>query len=311
MKLMANKKINLSIVIVNYKTKDLLFRCLTSIFKSQLKDIEIEVIVVDNASEDETVLLLKNNFKQVHLIENKENFGFARANNQAIRIAKGNYILLLNPDTEIFPDTLSIMFKFMEEHPDVGVSTCYVKLKRNGLLDDACHRGFPTPWNAFCHFSGISKLFPRSRLLNGYHLGYCNLDRVHEIDSCVGAFMLIRNEVGSAVGWLDEDYYWYGEDLDFCYKVKQRGWKTMFVPDTKIIHWKGASSGIRNESQPISTASKETKIKSALASTQAMRIFYQKHYLKKYPKILTSLVLLMITLLEKKRIAKIQAESII
>ena len=200
-----------------------------------------------------------------------------------------NYILLLNPDTLVFPETLNVMYKYMEEHPGVAVATCKVVLAE-GVLDDACHRGFPTPWNAFCQFSGLSLLLPDSRLFNGYHLGYQNMDEIHEIDSCTGAFMFIRKRVGELAGWLDEDYFWYGEDLDFCFKVKKQGGKVMYVPETKIIHYKGISSGIKKHSQNKSLADKRTQILATHARFQVMRIFYQKHYQGKYPDWLTRIV---------------------
>jgi len=299
-----NLKIDLSVLIVNFNTKELLQRCLESINNSEKESYQFEVIVVDNASSDQSAEMIKKKFPNVNLISSKKNLGFAAGNNLGIKMAVGEYVLLLNPDTEIEINTFKIMIDYLKSNPKVGAATCRVELK-NGKLDDACHRGFPTPWNAFCHFSGISQLFPNSCFLNGYHLGYQNLDKIHEIDSCAGAFLLVRKEIGDSINWLDEDYFWYGEDLDFCYRVKQKGWKIMYVPIIKILHWKGASSGIRQESKNISNASLETRKKAVMASTQAMRLFYQKHYLKKYPSIITGFVLFGINYLEKRRLTKI------
>lgn len=167
----------------------------------------------------------------------------------------------------------------MEKNLNAAVSTCFVQLK-NGEIDDACHRGFPTPWNAFCHFSGLSRLFINSTLFNGYHLGYRDLDNIHEIDSCTGAFMLIKRQVGDKINWFDENYFWYGEDLDFCFRVKKEGFKVYFVPEVKIIHFKGISSGIKKHSQNLSNASFKTKYQSQKARFAVMRIFYAKHYRK-------------------------------
>ncbi|PIU03204.1 glycosyl transferase family 2 [Candidatus Shapirobacteria bacterium CG08_land_8_20_14_0_20_39_18] len=295
---------DLSVLIVNFNTKELLQRCLESINNSEKESYQFEVIVVDNASSDQSAEMIKKKFPNVNLISSKKNLGFAAGNNLGIKMAVGEYVLLLNPDTEIEINTFKIMIDYLKSNPKVGAATCRVELK-NGKLDDACHRGFPTPWNAFCHFSGISQLFPNSCFLNGYHLGYQNLDKIHEIDSCAGAFLLVRKEIGDSINWLDEDYFWYGEDLDFCYRVKQKGWKIMYVPIIKILHWKGASSGIRQESKNISNASLETRKKAVMASTQAMRLFYQKHYLKKYPSIITGFVLFGINYLEKRRLTKI------
>lgn len=283
-------KVKLSIIIVNFNTYQFLDKCLKSISESKIPGNDFEVIVVDNASKDNSPVLIKKNYPKVILITNKKNAGFAKANNQAIHLAQGEYILFLNPDTIIPTDTLSFMINFLGKNPKVGVTTCKVVLAAGGL-DDACHRGFPTPWNAFCQFSGLSGLFPKSKLLNGYHLGFHDLDKTHEIDACAGAFMLVRRQAGEEVNWLDEDYFWYGEDLDFAYRVKQKGWKIMLVPDVQITHYKGVSGGIKKHSQHLSTADKEIKLLATKARFEAMRIFYEKHYKDKYPWWLTWLVL--------------------
>lgn len=280
----------LSIVIVNFNTYTFLSACLDSIFESIGPKKDTEVIIVDNNSNDNSVQQILKNYKQVRLIVNKKNMGFAAANNQAIRKSQGKYILLLNPDTVLKAKTLTVMLSFMEKNPKCGISTCVVELA-GGILDDACHRGFPTPWNALCHFIGLSRLFTRSTIFNGYHLGYHHMDQTHEIDSCAGAFMLIRRKAAQEVDWLDEDYFWYGEDIDFCYKVKQAGWNVMYVPDTKIIHQKGVASGIKRHSKHLSLATYEIRQKAMKARFDVMRIFYQKHYQNRYPGWLTEIVL--------------------
>jgi GT2 family glycosyltransferase len=275
---------------------------------------EYEVIVVDNASNNESKNYLRNlktskslNFYTtipLKLIFNKNNLGFAAGNNVGVKKANGRYILFLNPDTIVMPNTFKEMIKFMDSNPQAGAATCRVELI-SGKLDEACHRGFPTPWNAFCHFSGLEKLLPKSRIFAGYTLGWKPFGKVHEIDSGTGAFLLVRKEVGDKLNWWDEDYFWYGEDLDFCYRIKKAGWKIYFVPKVKIIHYKGVSSGIRKESQKIARADKKTRIGAIKASTQAMRIFYKKHYLEKYPRFLAWLVLKGIDILEKIRLKKL------
>lgn len=292
----------LSIIIVSFNAKEFLRKCLESILRIKDQEVRTEVIIVDNASSDESVEeVLSNKYKvlSIKLIKNGKNLGFAKANNQGIKEAKGEYVLLLNPDTILLPKTLSFMTNFMEENPKVGVATCRVELP-DGQLDDACHRGFPTPWNALCHFSGLSKIFPRSGLFNGYHLGYKDLDKVHEIDSCVGAFMLIRRKAGEEVGWLDEDYFWYGEDLDFCFRIKQKGWEVIFVPNVSIIHHKGVSSGIKKHSQKYAMATIETRKQATEARFLAMEIFYKKNYKDKYPWFITGFVMMAIEI--KKRL---------
>lgn len=293
------KKIKLSIIIVNFNTTKFVVDCLFSIFQSSFPSDNLEIILVDNDSKKKNLkkaiheMLKIENLKRkirIKIIENQKNLGFAKANNQGIKEAKGKYILLLNPDTLVERDTLAKMIDFMERNKNTGIATCRVVLK-NGSLDDACHRGFPTPWRAFCYFSGISSLFPYSQFFNGYHLGYKDLTKVHEVEAVAGAFMLVRKEAGDSVGWLDEDYFWYGEDLDFCLKVKENGWKIMFVPYVKILHYKGIASGIKYHSKNLSTASKEIQALAMHARFQVMRIFYEKHYKKKYPRWLTGLIL--------------------
>lgn len=295
------KKLDLSIVIVNYNTKDLLLECLQSIKQAKKDSYSWETIVVDNASTDGSVEAVKKRYKDIKILRSKKNLGFAAGNNKAITKTSGRYTLFLNPDTMVFPDTLTTMISFMDKNPGVGAATCRIELA-DGRLDEAAHRGFPTPWNAFTHFSGLEKLFPRSRLFSGYTLGWMSRERTHEIDAASGAFLLVRGEAGRKVSWWDEDYFWYGEDLDFCYRLKEAGWKVMYVPKVRILHYKGVASGVKKHSHAISKATPQTRKMAAKASTEAMRIFYRKHYLKKYPFALTALVLAGIWLVEKIRL---------
>lgn len=297
-------KIDLSIIILNYNTKDLLRDCLRSVSKAKADGFANEIIVVDNASTDGSTKMVKKEFPAVKLIASQKNLGFAAGNNLATPQACGRYFLFLNPDTVVLSTTIPTMIKFMNQHPEAGAATCRVELP-SGKLDDACHRGFPTPWNALCHFSGLEKIFPKIKLFSGYYLSYLSLDKTHEIDSGVGAFLMVRRQAGEKIGWWDEDYFWYGDDLDFCYRIKNSGWKIFYVPKVKIIHYKGASSGIKKDSQKISTATQETRLRSVKASTEVMRIFYQKHYRQQYPRIVGWLVLKGIDLMEKIRVAKI------
>lgn len=280
---------DISIIIVSYNTKDVLQACLLSLHAKISKKITYEIIVVDNASQDGSVDMVKKEFSSVCVIENKENYGFAKANNIGIKKAQGNYILFLNSDTVMKENTLEYLFDYMENHESVGASTCKVELL-NGMLDDAAHRGFPTPWNAFSHFSGLERLFPHLVFFAGYTQGYKDMTKAHEIDACAGAFMFVRRRAGEQIDWWDEDYFFYGEDLDFCYKLKQNGWKIMYVPYVSLLHYKGISGGIKQHSQHMTTASKETKKLVTKARFNAMRIFYQKHYEKKYPSWVTWLI---------------------
>jgi GT2 family glycosyltransferase len=212
-----------------------------------------------------------------------------------VQEANGRYILFLNPDIEVHAETLEGMIQFMDQHQDAGAATCKL-LMPNGKIDDASHRGFPTPWNSFCHFLGLAKIFGKTKLFGGYNLGYLGLTKTHEIDALAGAFMLVRRKAGEKVGWWDEDYFFYGEDLDFCYILKQKGWKIYYVPEYSVLHYKGVSGGIKKVSHDITTASEETKIKSQQERFRAMRLFYKKHYEQKYPWFVTRLVYLGISL---------------
>lgn len=299
------KEIDVSIIIVNYNAKDFLRTCLTSLFTAISDKITYEVIVVDNASSDQSAEMVEKEFgNKVILIAGKENLGFSKGNNLGIRESHGRYLLFLNPDTEMKEQTLETMTEFMDTHPKAGAATCYVALP-DGSLDDGAHRGFPTPWNSFCYFSGISKRFPRSQFFNGYNLGWRDMDTIHEIDALVGAFMLVRREAGEEAGWWDEDYFFYGEDLDFCYTLREKHWKIYFVPTVRIMHYKGVSGGIKKHSAHLSTADRETKLRATQERFRAMKTFYRKHYLQKYPRFLTTLVFIGIDLKLKYTLRKV------
>lgn len=290
--------IDLSIIILSYNTRELLKNCILSIKKHE-PALDYEIIVVDNASTDATAseirsAKLADEIRNLKIIENKKNLGFSKANNIGVTNAKGRYILFLNADTLIYSKTLQTMLEFMEEHKDAGAATCRIELP-TGQLDDSCHRGFPTPWRAFCYFCRLSKIFPKFSWFAGYSLSFLDLNKIHEIDSCSGAFMIVRRRAGEEIDWWDEDFFWYGDDLDFCYRLKERGWKVYFVPTVKILHYKGVSSGIKGISKSLTRATRETRLKATNARFGAMRIFYQKHYLNKYPRFLTWLIMQAIT----------------
>lgn len=289
---------DLSIIIVSYNTKEFLKGCIESIYKTT-KNIQFEIIVVDNNSTDGTLQLLeKLKTENFRFLANKKNLGFSKANNLGVKKASGRYLLFLNPDIEVHADTLEKMVKFMDLHKDAGSATCKVVMP-NGEIDDASHRGFPTPWNSFAHFSGLSKLFGKNKLFGGYNLKHLNLTTMHEIEALAGAFMIVRRSAGEQIGWWDEDYFFYGEDLDFCYMLREKGWKVYYVPDYSVLHYKGVSGGIKKTSKDITTANKETKIRATKARFNAMRIFYKKHYEQKYPWVVTQLVYLGILLKQK------------
>ncbi|GIO41952.1 glycosyltransferase family 2 protein [Paenibacillus apis] len=258
---------DLSIIIVSYNTRDLTIDCLKSVFDSDT-EYTYEVIVVDNASKDDSVPVIKEQFPQVRLIENHTNTGFAKANNQAMEIAKGRYVLLLNSDTIVQPDTLQTMLAYMEEHPTVGASGCKVILP-DGSLDKACRRGFPTPSASFYYAFGFSKLFPENPRFNQYHLSYLDPNETYPVDCLVGAFMLLRQETIRQVGVLDETFFMYGEDVDWCYRIKQAGWEIHYHPATYIVHYKGASS-------------RRKPMKIIYEFHRAMWVFHRKHFKQRY-----------------------------
>ncbi|NRF96237.1 glycosyltransferase family 2 protein [Paenibacillus frigoriresistens] len=258
---------DLSIIIVNFKTRDLTLACLQSVFSSATS-YTYEVILIDNASNDGIIPVTTEQFPQVICIANTDNVGFSKANNQGIRIAKGRYVLLLNSDTIVQPDTLDIMLRFMDENPTVGASGCKIVLP-DGSLDRACKRGFPTPSASFYYAFGFSKLFPKTPRFNQYQLGYLSPNEAYPIDSLVGAFMLIRREAIEQVGMLDEEFFMYGEDIDWCYRIKEAGWVNYYYPRTQIVHHKGASS-------------RRKPFKIIYEFHRAMILFHNKHYRKKY-----------------------------
>jgi GT2 family glycosyltransferase len=276
-------KFKLAIIIVNHNAGDLLINCLQSLKPLVNQNpLETEVFVVDNNSWDGSVEKIRAEMDWVKLQVNQDNVGFSKASNQAIRQTSSDYILLLNPDTIVPEATVPQMLQFMDENPDVGVSTCRVELA-NCELDKACHRGFPTPWSSFTYFSGLAKLFPKSRLFGGYHLTYLPLDQPHEIDTPSGCFYLVRKKTIEEVGLLDEDYFLYGEDVDWSYCIKKAGWQIIYYPKVKITHYKGFSSGIKANTSKISQAKEHTKSMAINAFHDAMWLFYKKHLQKNYP----------------------------
>jgi GT2 family glycosyltransferase len=200
--------------------------------------LSFEVLVVDNASSDGTFEMLKNEFPQVNAIFSKENLGFAKANNLAIKEAKGKYIFLLNPDTILLDENFEKLIDFAQKNPDVGAIGPKV-LNSDLTIQHQCKRGFPTPWNIFCYLSGLAKIFPKSKIFAGYLLTYLDTEKIQEVDSLSGCAMVVKREVIEKVGMMDEDYYLYGDDLDWCYRIKSAGWKVVYFPETKIIHYGG------------------------------------------------------------------------
>lgn len=274
---------DLVVVIVNYNTRELLRGCLGSIFVSE-GQLSFEVCVVDNASSDGSAEMVRAEFPGVQLIANRENAGFARANNLGLRQygfgRKGGqtprYALLLNPDTLLPPHALKTMLEFMDGRPDVGVAGPKLVLP-DGQLDLACRRSFPSPEVSFYRMIGLSRLFPRHARFGRYNLTYLDPDQTAEVDSVVGAFMLVRGEAVAQVGLLDERYFMYGEDLDWAFRIKGAGWKVVYYPAVTVLHIKRAASQHSSKAQ--------------LEFYRAMDIFYRQHYAAETPRWLHWLIL--------------------
>ncbi len=271
----------LSVIIVNYNVEYFLEQCLNSVIKA-IENVDAEIFVVDNISVDGSVAMVKSKFPSVILIENKENVGFSRANNQALRIAKGEYVLLLNPDTVVEEDTFTKVCDFMDAHPEAGgLGVKMIDGKGNFLPESK--RGLPTPSVAFYKIFGLSALFPKSKTFGKYHLGYLSKEETHEIEILSGAFMLMRKSTLDKVGLLDEDFFMYGEDIDLSYRIIKGGFKNFYYPKTSIIHYKGEST-------------KKSSVNYVFVFYNAMIIFAKKHFSEKNAKTFSFLINLAIYL---------------
>jgi GT2 family glycosyltransferase len=296
---------SLAIIIVNYNTCDLLRNCLESIYGAAI-ECQFDVWVVDNASTDGSVAMLREQFPHVRVIASEYNGGYAYANNLALREALGtgetetrrhgdrgterqragvgDYVLLLNSDTVVPAGALDGLVAYLDAHPQVGAAGPKLLLA-NGSLDLACRRSFPTPVSFIYHAVGLSRLFPRSPRFARYNLTYLDPDVETEVDGLVGACMLVRRSVVREVGLLDETFFMYGEDLDWAYRIKQYGWRIMYVPSIIVHHYKRASS-------------RQRPIQSIRHFYHAMRVFHRKHYAATTPAGLNLLIEAGITLKE-------------
>jgi GT2 family glycosyltransferase len=267
--------LKLSVIIVNYNVEFFLEQCLNSTFKA-LEQVSGEVFVVDNNSIDGSVKMVESKFPLAKLIANKENTGFSVANNQAMRIAEGEYVLLLNPDTIVEEDTFKQVVDFMDSHQEAGGLGCKMIDGKGEFLPES-KRGLPTPSVAFYKIFGLSKLFPNSKKFGKYHLTYLNKDEVHEIDVLSGAFMLMRKSALDKVGLLDEAFFMYGEDIDLSYRIQLGGYKNYYFPNTRIIHYKGEST-------------KKSSVNYVFVFYNAMIIFAKKHFSQKNAKTFSFLI---------------------
>jgi len=271
----------LSVIIVNYNVRYFLEQCLYSVQKAST-GLDVEVFVVDNNSVDQSVKILREKFPQVNLIENKENKGFSVANNQAIRQAKGEYILLLNPDTVVEDTTFQKVITFMDEHPEAG-GLGVKMIDGNGDFLPESKRGLPTPIVALYKILGLSKLFPKSKTFGKYHLGYLDENKTAPVDILAGAFMLLRKKTLDIIGLLDESFFMYGEDIDISYRITKAGFVNYYFPQTRIIHYKGEST-------------KKTSVNYVITFYNAMVIFAKKHFSRKNARLFSTIINLAIYL---------------
>ncbi|MEK6650619.1 MAG: glycosyltransferase [Bacteroidota bacterium] len=280
----ASSDVDVSVIIVNYNVREYLANALESL-RPALRGIRSEVIVVDNASTDGSVAMLRRSFPRVHLIASPENLGFARANNLALRKARGRHLLLLNPDTVVQEDTVRVMLAYLEAHPDVGLAGCKI-LNPDGTFQLAARRSIPTPWIAATRILGLSRLFPGSTVFGRYNLTYRSTEETYDVDAVSGSFMFVRRDVVEGVGGLDERFFMYGEDLDWCYRIGQAGWRVRYVHSTSIIHYKGEST-------------RRSSLDELDTFYHAMRLFVEKHF--------TSRRLLLVLLTLSIRVASVAA----
>ena len=254
--------ITLSIVIVNYNVCGFLEQCLLSLADA-VKEIPHEIFVVDNASTDGSDTYIPRRFPQVKYIYNTENVGFARANNQAMALSSGRYVLLLNPDTVVGESVLSEACRFLDDHPDAGALGVKM-LDGDGRFLPESKRGFPSPWVSFCKIFGLAKIFPRSPRFGRYHLRYLDENEINRVDVLSGAFMLLRRSTLDRCGLLDEQFFMYGEDIDLSYRMTLTGRHNYYLP-LRIIHYKGEST-------------KTESLRYVRIFYQAMLIFLREHY---------------------------------
>lgn len=266
---------DISIVIVNYNVKYFLEQCLHSVRKAS-QNISCEIFVVDNNSVDGSCSMIREKFSEVRLIENDENLGFSKANNQAIRMSTGYYILLLNPDTVIEEHTITRCLDHMEKNPDAGALGVRMIDGKGNFLPES-KRSFPTPRIAFYKVFGFSRLFPKSRVFSKYHLGYLAENAMNDVEVLPGAFMILRKTALDKVGLLDENFFMYGEDIDISYRLIKAGYRNIYFPETTIIHYKGEST-------------RKGSMNYVITFYRAMIIFARKHFSRKMAKSYTFLI---------------------
>jgi GT2 family glycosyltransferase len=231
--------VDISIIIVNWNTKELLLECVSSI-KQDANNYKVEIIVVDNASKDGSPQALKDLHPDLKLIQNKENLGFAKANNIGIKLSSGKYICIVNSDVELRKDCLATMYNYMNKHPQIAVLG--PKVYYPDMSSQVSCTNFPTIWNNFCEASGLQRIFPHSKIFSGEYMNYYHHNAILNVDSLVGCFLMVRRNVIDQVGLLDERFFIYSEEVDWCKRFRNAGWDIIFLPDASVIHHDASSS---------------------------------------------------------------------
>lgn len=258
--------IELSICILTLNSRDYLRACLDSI-REFPPEGGYEIIVADNGSNDGTVAMLEQEFPEVQIIRNERNLGFTMPNNQMLRLAKGKFFLVLNPDTKLIEDCFNPQLKYLRDHPDVGISIPKV-LNADGSFQQQSRRGEARPLEVIGYFTKLGKLFPRSKVLNGYLMSWLPEDEVAEVKAVSGSCMFIRRETWEQVGGFDENFFAYQEDSDYCLRTREKGWQVMYVPLSRIIHYAGKGG------------SKAQPVHSIYQWHRSYYLYYRKHFAK-------------------------------
>lgn len=264
---MTEARPRISVVIVSYNVKAYLQQALHSLQRA-LQGISHEIFVVDNASVDGTVPMLRRRFPDVIVIENQENVGFGRANNQALARARGEFVVMINPDTVVQEDTFRKLLEFFEQTPDAAAATCKI-INPDGSFSVDCRHAIPTPMVAFWKVTGLSRLFPHSKIFGQYNLTYLDPDETYPVPAVSGSFMMVKRQVLEEVGFFDERFFMYCEDIDLCYRINLKGYKIYYVPTTQIIHYKGEST-------------KKNNLDYVITFNRALYQFFQKYYASSY-----------------------------
>lgn len=260
---MSQTEPTISVVIVNYNVKTYLAQALVSIQRA-LDGISHEIFVVDNASVDGSSQYIRKNFPEIKLIENKENVGFGRANNQALKLVQGKYIVLINPDTVVQEDTFEKLLEFFDQTPKAAAATCKI-INPDGTFSIDCRHSIPTPAIAFWKVTGLSRIFPKSKIFGQYNLTYLDPEQIYSVPAVSGSFMMIKKSVLDDVGLFDEQFFMYCEDIDLCYRINQKNYKIFYVPTTQIIHYKGEST-------------KKNNLDYVIAFNRSLYQFFKKYY---------------------------------